>query len=140
MKQKRHNTDCLEIGEMIFEKINPIVNCYPLVAEKDTLFPFAVYRRTSFTGRDTKDRFNFEESVTIELTIASEKYKESIKLASQIKETLEYLQGIWRNTYISNINLINASENFINESYIQTLLFEIRIDNEKYKQIKSREN
>lgn len=140
MEQKRHKTDCLEIGELIFEMVNPIVSTFPLIAEKDALFPFAVYRRTSFTGRDTKDRYNYEEVVTIEIIVASEKYKESIKLASKIKDKLEYFQGIWRNTFISNITMINTSENFINESYAQIMIFEIKMDNEKYKLFKPKEN
>lgn len=132
---KRHNTDCLEIGEFIFDKINGIIEIYPIVAEKSALFPFAVYRRLNFTPRDTKDKYNFEERVTMEIVIATEIYKQSIEFASKIKEALEYFKGIWRNTYITNIRLIDSNEDYINENYIQRMVFEIVIDNDKFNSI-----
>lgn len=135
MEQRTHKTDCFEISEFIFDKLNPIVATYPIIEKNGAQFPFCVYRRISFNGSDTKDRFNYEESVNIEIQIMTDNYRKGLELASEIKERLELLKGIWRNTCITNILLLNASEDIYGEAYVQTLIFQISMDNDKYRKI-----
>lgn len=135
MEQKRHQTDCLEIGEFVAERLNKYLTPYPVIAEKSTDKPFAIYRRIGYTGRDTKDKYNYEETILIEITIVTEKYKQGIELASAIKNEFEYLKGTWRNTVITSIVLTNSSEDYIGEAYTQNMTFQINIDNEKYKRL-----
>lgn len=135
MTDKRHTTDCLEIGEFIFDMINDILPTFPIIAEQSTQLPFAIYKRVGYQGRDTKDKYNYEEQITVEVIACANKYKESLKLASEIKNRLEYSKGTWRNTFVTNVSLANTSEDYINEVYTQRMTFDISIDNHKFNEI-----
>ena len=139
-ENKRHTTDCLEIGEFVFDMINDILPTFPIIAEQSTNLPFAVYKRVGYQGRDTKDRYNYEETITVEIIACANKYKESLKLASEIKNKLEYAKGVWRNTYITNVSLMATSEDYSNEVYVQRMTFDISIDNHKFCEVVKYDN
>lgn len=124
-------TDNLEIGTFITEQINEILPTYPIISDKNTNLPFCVYRRTGFTSKNTKDRFNYEETVNLEIIICTSTYKESIKLAQKVKDKLEAYYGVWRNTFINGIYLDNTNEDWSNDMYLQRLYFTLEIDNGK---------
>jgi len=86
-----------------------------------------VYRRAGLTPSDTKDVYNVQETVSIEITVASDKYEESITLAQTIKDILDKKRGSYGGLQIRSINLYDASEDFIDDTFIQTLTFNITI-------------
>lgn len=94
---------------------------FPLVAVANTTFPFAVYRRISYTPESTKDRTN--EEVYIEINVASEKYKEGQDIANSIADILQHKE----NEIIDDIILNNVSETFIEDTFVQTLQFKITL-------------
>jgi|AATC01.1.fsa_nt_gi hypothetical protein len=49
----------LEIGKAIYKVLEGTTEVYPLVADKETNYPFIVYRRSGLTHANTKDRFNY---------------------------------------------------------------------------------
>lgn len=126
-------TENLEIGTFIKEQLESILPVYPIIADKGSEGSFCVYRRTGFVAKDSKDMWNYEETINLEIIIASQTYKDSIKLAQLIKDKLEAFRGHWRATYINNIVLDNCNEDWSNDSYIQRLYFTINIDNEMAK-------
>lgn len=123
-------TDNLDFGTFIIEKIDDIIPVYPIIADKGATYPFCVYRRTGFVPKNTKDIYNYEEIISIEIIIASTSYKESIKLAQKIKDTLECYRGRWRTTTINQILMDNCNEDWSNDAYIQKLYFTVSLDNQ----------
>lgn len=132
-------TDNLEIGTFITEQLNEILPTYPIISDKPTESPFCVYRRTGFISKNTKDRFNYEETISIEIILCATTYKDSITLAQRVKDKLEAFYGIWRNTFINCISLENTNEDWSNDAYIQRLYFTIDIDNGMVAKIKRKE-
>ncbi len=117
----------LEIGKAIFTILKGIKNVYPLVADQGTTYPFVIYRRTSLQHSNTKDRYNYQELATVEVVVASNKYEESVMLAREVMYKLEHTRGLYNDISISEIKLISAEEDYIEDAYIQKLTFNIEI-------------
>lgn len=113
---------------MIFEQINPIVPIYPIVAEQGAQYPFALYRRISFTPSYTKDRHDYQDVIGIEITICSTSYKESLSLVQKIKDRMELLRGRWRDTIVYNVSVIDSNETWNDDAYVQRLVLQITVD------------
>lgn len=128
----RLNSSNLEIGTFIKEQIEDIIPVFPIIADKGAEGNFALYRRTGFVSKNTKDRYNYEEEISIEIYIVSQTYKESILLAQRVKDKLEGFFGKWKNTFITGVYLENANEDYT-DVYIQRLYFNINVDNGKLK-------
>lgn len=108
---------------------------FPLVAPIGTTFPFITYRRTSGSLiSDSKD--GEEENVVIEMKLFTETYNESIPLMHNIvngfvhrwehyvpKPTDPEMRDIMR--MIDDINLTQSSEEFYDNTYIQTIYLQI---------------
>ena len=95
---------------------------YPLIADVDTTFPFIIYKRTGITPADSKDRFIYSEDVYVDVVIASDKYNESIEIADLVRTAL--LKGGYDG--IKDINLTDADEDYIEDTFIQNLTFKIK--------------
>ena len=90
---------------------------FPLVANAGTEFPFCIYRRTNYQPHNTKD--TLDEICDVEIVILSTKYNESVELAKNVAEALNGNSD----EAIEEINLMNASESFSSDTFIQTLNF-----------------
>lgn len=120
-------TDSLWIGALIKERAEGIVPVYPCVAtgEPDE---FCVYRRAGYSGRDTKDRMNYEETINIVISVVASSYMRSIEIAQKIKDRFDGISGVWRDRMIDSIAMTNAVEDYNDNSYVQHLYFSITID------------
>lgn len=127
---KKYSTESLEIGLFLKEQINPLIPVYPVMAGKETPFPFATYRRTGFRPKDSKDRSNYEETVNLEIAVYSKHYAEGLGLAAKIKDRLEKLRGKWRDLVICGITMTDADEGWGSEVCVQRLFFSIDLDNQ----------
>lgn len=99
---------------------------YPLVANQGTTFPFIIYKRTGIEPVTSKDRFICSELTTVDVTVASDRYDESIELAELVKDALSGKNGIYSGINIIDINMISADEDYIEDTFIQTLTFNIK--------------
>ena len=108
----------LAVGKALFTMLEGIKNVYPLVVDKNVKFPFVVYRRTGMKAANTKDRYSFSETATVEIIVASDKYEESIDVASVVLYRLEHTRGEYDDIIISEIELIDAEEDFIEDTYV----------------------
>ena len=117
----------LAVGKAIFSMLEGIKNVYPLVVDKNVKFPFVVYRRTGMQAANSKDRFCYSETATVEVIVASDNYNESIDVASIVLYRLEHTRGEFNDIIISEIELLDADEDFIEDTYIQKLTFKIEI-------------
>jgi hypothetical protein len=98
---------------------------FPLIANSDTTFPFVVYRKSSNNIEYCKDG-NVSDNFSIEILIVSKTYNESVEIAEVVRQVLE-LKKI---DNITSIRLTSVSEDYIEDSYIQNLNFDIKISNE----------
>ena len=101
---------------------------FPLIAEENTTFPFIVYRRNSIRKASTKDYVN-DEIASVDVVIASDKYSQSVEIAERVRFVVERGEYDGENFSVDNISLSNASEQYMQNTYIQTLTFDIEINN-----------
>ena len=121
----------LEVGKEIYsilsknKSLTDIVGnkIYPIIVEKDTNYPFIVYKRSNVIPDYTKD-YHFKDYVIVDIICVSNHYVESVEIASLVRESLEDK----RIGDINSIRLESADEDFIDDAYIQTLSFNLTIN------------
>lgn len=120
---------CLQVGKAIKELLakENITNVYPLIADEGTTFPFVIYKRTSLVPSNTKDRYNYSYIATVEITIAASNYIDSINLAETIQTLVEHIRGVYNDIQINDTYLIDSSEEYLEDSFTQKLIFNIEI-------------
>ena len=123
---------CISIGKAIksllvagLSKTSIKNKIYPLIADETTTFPFIVYRRSSITTVSDKDYSN--DSACIQIMIAANNYAESVELAEQVRTSLVHKKGIIQNISVEDISLVDGSEEFIDNTFVQNLIFKIII-------------
>ena len=121
--------DSLNIGKAIYTILQTSIDIdkkiYPLIADEGTTFPFIIYKRTGLTPESTKDNTN--ENVSVEINIASSNYSESIDLAIKVRKALEHKKGTYSDIAIQDIVIDDATEDYIEDTFIQTLTFKIEL-------------
>lgn len=121
--------DSLNIGKAIYTILQTSIDIdkkiYPLIADEGTTFPFIIYKRTGLTPESTKDNTN--ENVSLEINIASSNYSESIDLAIKVRKALEHKKGTYSDIAIEDIVIDDATEDYIEDTFIQTLTFKIEL-------------
>lgn len=111
------------------DTIKSVVNnkVYPLIAPLNTNFPYIVFKRTS-TPYNSKDNI-YQDNVNIEIITVSDNYDKSVALAELIRNELEGKRNITVEEFrISTIKLIDTSESYSNDAYLQSLTFNFRIN------------
>ena len=96
---------------------------YPIIVEKDTNYPFIVYKRSNVIPDYTKD-YHFKDYVIVDIICVSNHYVESVEIASLVRESLEDKKY----GDIVSIRLESADEDFVDDAYIQTLTFNLTIN------------
>ena len=105
-----------------------IYNAHAIVAEENTVQPFAVYRRASLTVDGTKDRLMQTQHATLSVQVVSMDYQSGLLLADSITDALVGKTGTFEGVVIGDITLGDASEMYNETSYLQDLTFEITIE------------
>lgn len=100
---------------------------YPLVADKGTNFPFIVYRRDGVTPSSNKDSLVYDVTVRMSLIIASSDYKQGLDLLSRTIDTL--LQELPKETDCTDIEILDTSEEYRDDTFLQLLSIGINIKN-----------
>lgn len=123
----------LQIGKAIYNILSNNTNLtervdtkiYPLVADNGTTFPFIVYKRLNVVPATSKDKFIYSELSTVQVVIASDNYNDSIEIAELVQSALQGQKGIFDGIKINNIEYVDASEDFIDDTFIQNITFNI---------------
>ena len=105
-----------------------ITNAHAIVAEENTVQPFAVYRRASLTVDGTKDRLMQTQHATLSVQVVSMDYQSGLLLADSITEALVGTTGTFEGVTIGDITLSDAAELYNETSYLQDLNFTITIE------------
>lgn len=123
---------CISIGKAIksllvagLHKTDVKNKIYPLIADETTTFPFIIYRRNSITPESDKDQTN--DSTTIQIVIAANNYAESVDLAEKVRTSLIHKSGTIQTIPVEDITLVDGSEEFIDNTFIQNLIFKITL-------------
>lgn len=129
-------TDALNIGKMIVAQLKDIIRCYPIVADKGAAAPFLTYERISMTSGTNKDyRKDFNDYVRMTLTVVAQTYNQSVELAMKVKDSLDGHRGLFKGDdvemRIESISFVTGSEAWNNDEYIQSMTFDIELDNDK---------
>lgn len=107
-----------ELKQYVGEKI------FPLVADNDVTFPFIVYFRDGIFSNGCKDGY-YEDTVNFSIVTVSNSYIESIEIANIIRKIFEKRR---LTEEISYCVLDNIDEDFIENSYVQSLRFSCKMN------------
>lgn len=132
---KKIRSASLKIGKVIHDELRDILDIYPVIAPQNTNGCFGVYRRESLTVENTKDIYNICEIAVVEIAIIAPSYIESLEKSIDVKFYLEHLSGKFvtqKDEYINvaNITLVDSSEEYAQDNYLQILKFEIKMYDE----------
>lgn len=123
---------CISIGKAIksllvsgLSKTDVKNKIYPLIADEGSTFPFIIYRRNSITPESDKDYTN--DSAYIQIMIAANNYAESVDLAEKVRTSLIHKNGTIQTIPVEDITLEDGSEEFIDNTFVQNLIFKITI-------------
>lgn len=120
----------LEVGKEIYSLLNgdsrltTLVDnkIYPIIVEKETNYPFIVYKRSNIIPEYTKD-FHLKDNVIIDIICVSNDYANGIEIAEIVRDILEDK----RTNDIQSIRLESADEDYIDDAFVQTLSFNLTI-------------
>ena len=129
----------LKIGEAIYKILSNDENIkakvdtkiFPLIAAEGTSFPFISYKRSGLETANSKDKFIYKEIIYVDVFIASTSYNESLEIADLVRHTLEKSKGIYAGIDIQEIELINADEDYIEDTFTQILNLNIKINGKR---------
>ena len=121
----------LNIGKYIHSRLTDSsvgigTKVYPLVADNDAKYPFVVYRRMNLMSSTSKDGI-YEDTVTMEIIVVSDKYSVGVDLATRIRKLLERQTATYDNLEINDGHIILATEEFSNNAYVQRMQFEFKV-------------
>jgi nitrogen regulatory protein PII-like uncharacterized protein len=124
----------LNIGQYIYNRLNsakalkPLnVKIYPLIADNDAKYPFIIYKRTGMTSELTKDG-SCQDDVVIEIKVVTDKYADGVFIASIVRELIQRQYVRFDSYEINDVTLNFANEDFIENAYIQTMQFTLKIN------------
>ena len=104
----------INIGTLIYPKLNSVCSTYPLVAENTTKFPFIIYRTVQGRPENTKDGI-YDWIYNIQVNVVDEKYDSVCELCSQAVDKLLELEEVL------DINIESISEDFIENAYVKEI-------------------
>lgn len=104
----------INIGKLIYPKLNSVCSTYPLVAENTTKFPFIIYRTTQSRPENTKDGI-YDWIFNIQVNVVSDKYDTVCDLCSEVVDKLLELETVL------DINIESVSEDFIENAYVKEI-------------------
>lgn len=102
------------------------------VATPETELPYILYGRLSLEANPAKSRPACD-TVEIEVDCYAGQYGQGIELAEAVRATLDYCQAEDDTTGLRmrSCILVDASEDFDGDAYVQRLIFSMKITNTK---------
>lgn len=121
---------CTELRKILLE--DPIISdlvgtkIYPIIAPEGTLGDYIVYVRDEYSISRTKQGI-YEQKCIVFITCVSDKYDTSQKIAEAVFNCLDGKRNITtENLVINNIEMLDSTEDYTGDVYIQTLEFSIK--------------
>jgi hypothetical protein len=98
---------------------------FPIAADDDVKNPFVVFERKSVKPEYSRDG-KVLDVCTVEVNVCDDNYTSCIDIANSVRTALELKRGTFAGVNIFSSHLINASENYGVDNFLQTLTFEIK--------------
>ena len=117
----------IKLGGYIYcllSDINTKCKVYPLVADNDAKFPFIIYKRVGLYDNTTKDGYTNEDTLNYEIKVVTDTYQKGIDIANDVRRAIEHGDKTYSDMTISDIRLINSTEDYMENAFIQTLNFQ----------------
>ncbi|WP_308744819.1 DUF3168 domain-containing protein [uncultured Bacteroides sp.] len=115
-------SDSTELAKLVSDKI------YAISTKTETSFPFVIYKRSSLVPEYTKDRYGTGDTVSVEVVVASDNYLNAVTIAEEVRKALENKRGQYDNFNVIDANLMSADEDFIEDTFIQHLVFSFKTE------------
>lgn len=122
----------LLIGKLIFQVMSEDTNItqyvgdkiYPVVAPYEVTNPYIVFSRTNdFSTSFTKDGA-IGDTINFTVNVFADKYIDAVEIANFVRHSFENHTISNSELEISDIRMTSASEQFVEDIYIQSLQFE----------------
>ncbi len=110
---------------LVREAVPELTKVSPVVAEADTKFPFAVYRRTGFTLADSKDRAAGLMRICYTVSVLSDRYDAALHLAQKLIKGVVGKTASAAGFAINDVALTDADEDYSDGTYSQNLTFNL---------------
>lgn len=98
-------------------------NIYPLIAPENTDGDFIIYQRDKYSKNWVKAGI-YEDECNVAVTIVSDNYDNSINLVSLVDKVLTG-RHTTDDGYVFKMNILDSTEQFIDNKYTQTIMFGI---------------
>lgn len=98
---------------------------FPLYKD-DAKLPYIAYRRSSSAHQPTKCA-GVADAVHFEIYCFTSDYASGLDLAESVRAALDGVTGRNDTFYVRSCRLVNSSEDWLDDAYIQKLEFEIRV-------------
>ena len=99
---------------------------FPIVAQANTKYPYIVMQRTGIRASYSKAGIT-EDNVTLEIIAISNDYSQSIDIAQLIRETIDGKRYRSDEIEIDDIEVESITEEFVDNAYLQRLVFSMKI-------------
>lgn len=100
---------------------------YPLIADNDAKFPFIIYKRIGLVSQTCKDG-TYQDNVTVEIKIVSDKYSVGVQLANIVRSLLQRSYMRYGDFEINDVTINYAAEDFLENAFIQTMQLTLKIN------------
>lgn len=104
----------INIGALIYPKLQSVCSTYPLVAENSVKTPFIIYRTVQARPENTKDGI-YDWIYNIQVNVVSDKYDTVCDLCSDAVDKLLELDEVL------DINIESISEDYIENAYVKEI-------------------
>ncbi len=94
----------LEIGKALGTLLHDI-DLHPFRAPEGTPYPFAAYALSGIAVATSKDRYNYREIATVDITTAADNYEDAVDLIQRIRAVLEPFEGDCQGIEIGGVRL-----------------------------------
>lgn len=113
----------------LLEEVDGICGVFALVAPLKTSFPFVVYGRSSVTPTYTKRPFKVSDfdTVNVEVQVVHSTYEGSIEAMERVHDAIQGKSGVFGDIEVKSIKLIDSTEDFESDVYIQNHTYELII-------------
>lgn len=120
------------VGSVIKELLKDtreINGVYPVVASFKTTRPFAVYARTSVSPTYSKLSRLIPEYVVVRIDVAvyGDSYESGIETMGAVHNAIQGKNGVFGDVEVKSIMMVDSSEDFDNDVYIQVHTYELII-------------
>ena len=99
---------------------------FPLVAQEGTEYPFIIYSRDNITPEYTKGIYGgWDNNITVTLRVYSNDYSQSVLIANEVRNALEWQSVENDDIKIHPIELQSCYESYSEDGFCQALTFTI---------------